>query len=118
MSDQDIKKMFGVDPEDAKDICGEFHEVHDEKGNPFRVHYFCLLFACNLSQDGEESEGIQGFLLNDIRREANRGQKLTCKHCKKKGATSACIVPECKMTYHFPCGRKAGHTFKFASNYP
>lgn len=76
-----------------------------------RAHYFCLLFSSGLGQRGEESEGLQGFLPSDIRRELRRGARLKCVYCKKKGATVGCAKPQCKKSYHLPCGM-ANHSLQ------
>lgn len=44
--------------------------------NKFRCHYYCLLFASGLVCNGDENEGIKGFLLSDIEKEARRASKL------------------------------------------
>lgn len=53
---------------------------------------------------GEPHEGIDGFLLKDIRKELKRGRQLKCSYCPKKGAVVGCEVRQCKANYHLPCG--------------
>lgn len=96
---------------------GKLFRRTDERGE-VRSHYFCLLFACGLAQSSEDDqEGIQGFLLADIRKEINRAAKLKCKICKEHGASTACIKETCNETYHYPCGREKNHSFVFAGNF-
>ncbi|RWS28674.1 putative serine/threonine-protein kinase nek3-like protein [Leptotrombidium deliense] len=80
-------------------------------------HYYCLLFACGLRQGGEDEEGILGFLVDDIRTEARRGNRLNCRFCKKKGATSACAIPQCQVKFHIPCGLKNNILNQFFGNF-
>ena len=47
---------------------------------------------------------IQGFLSSDVLSELKRGSRLKCVYCKKKGATVGCARPQCKKSYHLPCG--------------
>ena len=85
------------------------------------AHYFCLLFASGLTQKGGYEDGIQGFLLDDIRRELRRGKFLKCSYCRKRGAVVGCLVAECSANYHFPCGIENGayNDFHHESNsYP
>ncbi|CAI8043565.1 G2/M phase-specific E3 ubiquitin-protein ligase, partial [Geodia barretti] len=88
-------------------------EERDRVGQTFRkdgvmVHQYCLYFAAGLHQRGEESEGVQGFLLSDIRKEVIRASKLTCKYCHQKGAATGCVVKSCRQTCHVPCGMENG----------
>ncbi|XP_064089997.1 uncharacterized protein LOC135204004 [Macrobrachium nipponense] len=43
------------------------------------VHCFCLFFSSGLAQNGEEEEGILGFLIPDIQREIARGKNYIWK---------------------------------------
>ena len=89
-----------ADPEDLEDFkqpgkmrLGPLYEyVEDEATSIYRAHYFCLLFSSGLNQNGEEHEGIQGFLPQDILKEWRRGQRLKCAYCKKGYATVGCSV--------------------------
>jgi len=82
-----------------------------------RAHYFCLLFSSGLGQSGQESEGLQGFIASDVRRELKRGARLKCVYCKLKGATVGCAKAECKKSYHLPCGMKHGSLQEFFDQY-
>lgn len=73
-----------------------------------RAHMFCLYFAPGLTQNGEFDEGIDGFLLPDIRKELKRGTHLKCSYCGQKGAVVGCLVPSCHLNYHLPCGIQNG----------
>ncbi|KAM9787488.1 G2/M phase-specific E3 ubiquitin-protein ligase isoform X1 [Syngnathus typhle] len=82
------------------------------------VHYFCLLTSCGVYQRGNDSEGVLGFLVDDIKREVRRSAQLTCCACRKKGACVGCNVKSCRKTVHFPCGRNSGFVSQFAQNFP
>ncbi|XP_065209632.1 PHD finger protein 7-like [Planococcus citri] len=68
------------------------------------AHYFCLLLSSNIRQNGRDTQGILGFLQEDIEREVARGKKLSCSYCRKKGALIGCGVKSCKTMFHLPCG--------------
>ena len=80
---------------------------------PGTVHYFCILFACGLTQNGEDEEGAFGFLAEDIRKEILRANKLKCTFCKRNTVASACAVSHCRVKYHFNCGLKNNCLFNF-----
>ncbi|XP_042116575.1 G2/M phase-specific E3 ubiquitin-protein ligase isoform X2 [Peromyscus maniculatus bairdii] len=87
-----------------------------EKWN-FSVHYYCLLMSSGIWQRGKEEEGVYGFLVEDIKKEVNRASKLKCTVCKKNGASIGCVVPQCKRSYHFPCGLQKECIFQFTDNF-
>ena len=68
------------------------------------VHHFCLLFSAGICSRGMISDGILGFLPEDIKKEVSRGSFLRCHFCSKQGATAGCCVRECNFTYHPSCG--------------
>lgn len=70
------------------------------------AHNYCLLFACAIIQRGDDDEGINGFLKDDILREVKRAKRLRCVFCGHSGAASACCIKSCRVTYHYLCGIK------------
>ena len=90
----------------GKESIPDLDEDHQQllEFDSLRAHYSCLLFSSGLGQKGEESEELQGFLIEDVKREIKRGNKLKCVYCKKKGATVGCAKQQCKKSYHLPCG--------------
>ncbi|XP_025006505.2 G2/M phase-specific E3 ubiquitin-protein ligase isoform X2 [Gallus gallus] len=81
------------------------------------LHNYCLLMSSGIWQRGEENEGVDGFLIEDIRKEVNRAARLMCNICRKKGASIGCVAPKCKRSYHFPCGLQKECVFQFMEDF-
>ncbi|XP_048504755.1 uncharacterized protein LOC105690534 isoform X3 [Athalia rosae] len=77
------------------------------------THYYCLLLSSNMEQNGEDDQGILGFMPADIQKELRRGKKLSCCYCKRSGATLGCCHARCKRVFHLPCGLQAGSLHQF-----
>lgn len=60
------------------------------------------LLSTNLPQRGGDSSGILGFLLRDIRKEANAAKLRKCGFCKEMGASVFCA--KCRIVFHIECG--------------
>uniref|UniRef100_T1J9L2 PHD-type domain-containing protein n=1 Tax=Strigamia maritima TaxID=126957 RepID=T1J9L2_STRMM len=89
-----------------------------ERKDEITVHYFCMLLSSGLSQNGKDDEGILGFLLNDIRSEIRRGQKLKCYYCRRNGATIGCSESRCQKKFHLPCAVAQKCLHQFTDAYP
>ncbi|XP_049803768.1 PHD finger protein 7-like [Schistocerca nitens] len=87
---------------------GEFLEMET-----VATHYFCLLLTTHIRQNGEDDEGIRGFLLDDIKKEVRRVKNVTCSYCKKRGASIYCGTPKCHKVFHLPCGLKQSSFHQF-----
>lgn len=87
---------------------GSIHKYED-----IIVHYFCLLLSSSMEQNGQDEDGIYGFLPQDIKKEIKRGKKLRCTVCRKSGATLGCTVAKCKTVFHLPCGLSRGSLHQF-----
>ncbi|XP_047489305.1 uncharacterized protein LOC125039432 isoform X2 [Penaeus chinensis] len=103
-------------------FCGRGDENEVEFGKIYTiddvsVHYYCLLFSSGLAQNGEDDEGVLGFLAEDIVKEVQRGRKLSCCYCLRKGATIGCYNKKCRRTYHYPCGVKQSALCKFSNDF-
>ncbi|XP_059675684.1 G2/M phase-specific E3 ubiquitin-protein ligase [Gavia stellata] len=105
-------------------LCGRTDDCPEKYGEKrtyveynLTVHYYCLLMSSGIWQRGEEDEGVDGFLITDIRKEVNRAAKLKCNICKKKGASIGCVAPKCKRSYHFPCGIQKECIFQFMEDF-
>ena len=70
-----------------------------------------------LIQRGEETDGIIGFLPDDIQSELQRGAKLRCAFCKEIYATVGCCQKLCSKSYHLPCGIKYGALSEYYGNF-
>lgn len=111
---------------DVCDFCGtentkEYLLGEIKKSEDITVHMYCMLFACGLTQRGQPFEGIEGFLLKDIRRELGRGTQLRCCYCRRHGAVVGCAKATCDASYHLPCGIENGafnHFYAEKCNYP
>ncbi|POI31003.1 hypothetical protein CIB84_005245 [Bambusicola thoracicus] len=49
------------------------------------LHNYCLLMSSGIWQRGEENEGVDGFLIEDIRKEVNRAARLVRMICSLQG---------------------------------
>ncbi|XP_073711312.1 uncharacterized protein phf11 isoform X3 [Misgurnus anguillicaudatus] len=71
------------------------------------AHQNCLLFASGIyCKNSPTYDDLFGFTVDDIKKEVRRGNKLTCYHCSRRGATAGCEVKRCKRSYHYPCARE------------
>ncbi|XP_075883846.1 G2/M phase-specific E3 ubiquitin-protein ligase [Nelusetta ayraudi] len=112
-------------PEDCCALCRSsaddpamFGEKVAIKDHRMSVHYFCLLTSSGIYQRGEESEGVFGFLVDDIKQEVRRSSRLVCSHCKKKGACVGCCVKSCRKKIHFACSRGERFLCQFTGLFP
>ncbi|XP_068602197.1 uncharacterized protein phf11 [Brachionichthys hirsutus] len=68
------------------------------------AHQNCLLFSANIvCQNSPQFDDLFGFSVSDVVEEVNRGRRLMCKKCNKRGATAGCEVKRCGKSYHYPC---------------
>lgn len=98
------------------------------------------LLSSLLVQNGDDDEGIMGFLPNDILTEVNRAKKMVkmneifvsinlrlisfdlyhqqnCCYCKKRGANIGCCHKTCRRAFHLPCALKNNTLFEFCETY-
>ena len=113
-----------VDGKDVCRICGLGWDLPDKlelgplyKFNACVAHLHCLMFSSGLIQSGEETDGIIGFLPDDIQAELQRGAKLRCAFCKEIYATVGCCQKSCSKSYHLPCGIKYGALSEYFGNF-
>lgn len=81
------------------------------------ISNFVRFQLLTLVANGDEGNGLMGFLPEDIHKEKKRGSKLTCSRCKRKGATIGCCKSACKKSFHLPCAIKAKCSFEFIDTY-
>ncbi|CAO1429609.1 unnamed protein product [Diamesa serratosioi] len=87
---------------DQDEVCyGKFMELKD-----VNVHYFCLLSARAIEQNGKDDEGIMGFLLKDIKKSLPYYRQDICIFCKNPSAAVQCIASACDKKFHYICGFK------------
>ncbi|PAA63091.1 hypothetical protein BOX15_Mlig022112g1, partial [Macrostomum lignano] len=103
-------------------------DLRCDSASSVAAHYKCMLFASALPQLADPDDEVQppnslaGFELTSLEREARRGQRLRCSHCRRCGATAGCQEPRCSRGYHLPCAKHAGalliHAGSFALHCP
>lgn len=64
------------------------------------------LLSSDLVTNGADNEGIEGFLVKDIRELCKAYSKTKCSYCYKRRATVRCCEPKCKRIFHVVCGIK------------
>ncbi|GAB0090367.1 hypothetical protein DMENIID0001_050940 [Sergentomyia squamirostris] len=99
-------------PRKDDELYGEKRTLQDIK-----CHYFCLLFAHDIPQNGEDDEGISGFKYPDIIAGVALKSKTNCFYCKKPYASAKCSKKSCQKKYHFTCGITKGCLFEFTGDY-
>lgn len=73
------------------------------------AHHHCLLYSSGLfCRESPQFDDLFGFTVSDVLKEIQRGRKLSCNKCKKKGATVGCENKRCKKSFHYPCAIQAG----------
>lgn len=73
------------------------------------AHQNCLLYSSGLfCRESPQFDDLFGFSARDVLSEKQRGRKLSCSKCKKKGATVGCETKRCQKSYHYPCAVQAG----------
>ncbi|XP_072300029.1 uncharacterized protein phf11 [Eucyclogobius newberryi] len=82
------------------------------------AHQNCLLYSSGIfCRYSPAFDDLFGFSAEDVLSERQRGLKLGCSKCKKKGATVGCEVKRCKKSYHYPCAIQAqAQTFEDKKN--
>lgn len=63
-----------------------------------------LSYSC--VQNGNDDEGIDGFLTTDIHYTVKAHTKMKCSYCTKKGASVRCCIQGCEKRFHVICGVK------------
>lgn len=114
-----------IPEEPACKLCGyaennalEYGEKITDPESGITAHYYCLIFSSGLCQQGNDSEGLYGFLPDDIIKESKRASRLKCMLCKQKGAAIGCNLTSCRRKFHLPCGIKLHCLFQFQGNFP
>ncbi|XP_042196652.1 PHD finger protein 6 [Callorhinchus milii] len=85
-----------------EEYCGQLLTAQNQK---MAAHHKCMLFSSALVTSHSENETLGGFSVEDIKKEIKRGNKLSCSHCHRPGATIGCDVKTCRRTYHYYCAK-------------
>lgn len=85
--------------------------------NGVTCHHFCLLFSPHMPQNGKDDEGIQGFLMKDIRNELQRSNQVKCHYCSKPGASALCQSLSCSREFHLSCGVRHNALLSFIGRF-
>uniref|UniRef100_A0A3P9JFU0 PHD-type domain-containing protein n=1 Tax=Oryzias latipes TaxID=8090 RepID=A0A3P9JFU0_ORYLA len=73
------------------------------------AHQNCLLYSSGIfCKNSPEFDDLFGFAVHDVLEEVQRGQRLKCPHCRKRGATAGCEIKKCKKSFHYPCAVEHG----------
>lgn len=86
-------------------------------GPNISVHYYCVLLSSTITQSGKDNQGLEGFLLQDIRTELQNRERSICRYCNKPFANLKCSKSKCKAFFHLPCGLKHKTLHEFYGNY-
>ncbi|XP_059612440.1 uncharacterized protein LOC132258907 [Phlebotomus argentipes] len=81
------------------------------------VHYYCLLLTTIMEQNGEDDEGIRGFLVPDILECAEKFVNKKCTYCRGTGANVACCNKKCFRFFHTVCGAKNNARYIFYNTF-
>lgn len=70
-----------------------------------------------MEQNGDDDEGILGFLEMDIIKCVKQSASTKCFYCAGKSASIKCKFKSCKRSFHLICGMKNGCLFQFIHQY-
>ncbi|XP_074045196.1 LOW QUALITY PROTEIN: PHD finger protein 11A-like [Macrotis lagotis] len=74
------------------------------------AHQNCLLYSSGLVESESDHPCLEDqdrhFDVELVKEEINRGKRLKCSFCFKKGATVGCDLKKCSKNYHFFCARQ------------
>nr|XP_020849431.1 PHD finger protein 11 [Phascolarctos cinereus] len=74
------------------------------------AHQNCLLYSSGLVESEEDHSCLNDqdrhFDVELVKEEINRGKRLKCSYCLKKGATVGCDIKKCSKNYHFFCAKQ------------
>lgn len=73
--------------------------------------------STDLEQRGEDHQGIEGFLVDDIRKILKKTKTTICVYCNLPNATSRCAFPNCKQIFHYPCGQENHALSQFCDSF-
>ncbi|XP_044524879.1 histone-lysine N-methyltransferase SETDB2 [Gracilinanus agilis] len=122
-TDEALRDPAGIFQERMVKITCDLCPQDDERGVLYVsqdlecvAHQNCLLYASGLVESEDDhpclNEEDRNFSVTLVNEEINRGKRLKCSFCLKKGATVGCDVKKCSKNYHFFCARQDQATLK------
>nr|BAG56776.1 unnamed protein product [Homo sapiens] len=89
-----------------KDV--EYNVLYFAQSENIAAHENCLLYSSGLveCEDQDPLNPDRSFDVESVKKEIQRGRKLKCKFCHKRGATVGCDLKNCNKNYHFFCAKK------------
>ncbi|XP_030669264.1 histone-lysine N-methyltransferase SETDB2 isoform X3 [Nomascus leucogenys] len=97
------KRTCALCPEDV-----EYNVLYFAQSENIAAHENCLLYSSGLveCEDHDPLNADRSFDVESVKKEIQRGRKLKCKFCHKRGATVGCDLKNCNKNYHFFCAKK------------
>ncbi|XP_063475232.1 histone-lysine N-methyltransferase SETDB2 isoform X3 [Symphalangus syndactylus] len=97
------KRTCALCPEDV-----EYNVLYFAQSENIAAHENCLLYSSGLveCEDHDPLNPDRSFDVESVKKEIQRGRKLKCKFCHKRGATVGCDLKNCNKNYHFFCAKK------------
>ncbi|XP_017826864.1 PHD finger protein 11 isoform X3 [Callithrix jacchus] len=89
-----------------KDV--EYNILYFAQSENIAAHENCLLYSSGLveCEDHDPLNLDRNFDVESVKKEIQRGRKLKCTFCRKRGATVGCDLKACNKNYHFFCAKK------------
>ncbi|XP_057641637.1 LOW QUALITY PROTEIN: histone-lysine N-methyltransferase SETDB2 [Chionomys nivalis] len=92
-------------------FCPEDHDwsvIYCARSENIAAHENCLLYSSGLveCEDHGYLSKARNFDVKSVKKRVQRGRRLTCTLCNKKGATVGCEEKSCTKSYHFFCAKK------------
>ncbi|XP_015998604.1 histone-lysine N-methyltransferase SETDB2 isoform X5 [Rousettus aegyptiacus] len=96
------KRTCALCPKDLE--CSVLYFARSEN---IAAHENCLLYSSALveCEDHDPCNHDRNFDVEAVKKEINRGRRLKCTFCRKRGATVGCDEKSCSKNYHFFCAK-------------
>ncbi|XP_069856280.1 PHD finger protein 11 isoform X1 [Dipodomys merriami] len=85
----------------------DYSVVYFAQSENIAAHENCLLYSSALveCEDHDPVNDDRNFDVESVKKEIQRGRKLKCTLCGKRGATVGCDLKSCNKNYHFFCAK-------------
>jgi Pre-SET motif/PHD-like zinc-binding domain len=97
---EDGERESCPDELDPEGIWASRYSIQNNSNRRLFVHFNCALYAPQIS--------FNGVTWSNMRKEIQRGNFLSCFHCRKKGSTILCSQTRCNYIVHLSCAVKEG----------